>query len=86
MFRRRASRGQCINQPYLGTREFACSFRLVEDPRPERAPLQESRDLGLMLYDLDFANSDGPRPLFFHARLQNGLVAVPSRESAEVHS
>ncbi|MGL4859085.1 MAG: type I-C CRISPR-associated protein Cas5c [Enterobacteriaceae bacterium] len=30
MFRRRALRGQCINQPYLGCREFACDFSLVE--------------------------------------------------------
>ncbi|MGB5055381.1 MAG: type I-C CRISPR-associated protein Cas5c, partial [Nitrospirales bacterium] len=35
MFERRASRGQCVNQPYLGCREFACAFRLVEDVNAE---------------------------------------------------
>jgi CRISPR-associated protein Cas5d len=29
MFERRAGRGQCVNQPYLGCREFAAAFRLV---------------------------------------------------------
>ena len=29
MFERRASKGQCFHQPYLGTREFAASFQLV---------------------------------------------------------
>jgi CRISPR-associated protein Cas5d len=27
IFERRARRGQCFNQPYLGCREFSCSFR-----------------------------------------------------------
>src|SRR6185437_8301494 len=30
MFERRAGKGQCVNQPYLGCREFAATFRLVE--------------------------------------------------------
>ena len=30
MFERRASKGQCFNQPYLGTREFSASFRWVD--------------------------------------------------------
>ncbi len=30
IFNRRASRGQCFNQPCLGTREFAANFALVE--------------------------------------------------------
>src|SRR3989304_8773647 len=31
MFERRASKGQCFNQPYLGTREFSCAFHLVDN-------------------------------------------------------
>lgn len=80
MFRRRATHGQCINQPYLGTREFDCRFRLVEDPSQETSPIDETRDLGLMLYDLDFA---GPAvtPMFFRAALADGTVHVPDRDS-----
>src|SRR5574337_80221 len=35
MFERRARNGQCINQPYLGCREFAARWRLVEDMASE---------------------------------------------------
>ncbi|MBS0170144.1 MAG: type I-C CRISPR-associated protein Cas5 [Nitrospira sp.] len=84
MFERRASRGQCVNQPYLGCREFACSFRLVEDMREEPQPIEETRDLGWMLYDLDYSVSAHPKPRFFPARMVNGAVVVPAWESEEV--
>ncbi|MGH7181858.1 MAG: type I-C CRISPR-associated protein Cas5c [Nitrospiraceae bacterium] len=84
MFERRASRGQCVNQPYLGCREFACSFQLVEDVKTQPQPIGETRDLGWMLYDLDYSDPDDPKPRFFQARLVNGAVAVPAWESEEV--
>jgi CRISPR-associated protein Cas5d len=31
MFERRAEKGQCFNQPYLGTREFSAYYRLVKE-------------------------------------------------------
>ena len=34
MFSRRASRGQCFHRPYLGMREFAADFALVEGTMP----------------------------------------------------
>ena len=87
MFARRAAKGQCINQPYLGCREFACDFRLVE-PDAERAETPEElrgdRDLGWMLYDLDFSEITSPQPRFFHARMSDGTVRIPSWESEEV--
>lgn len=84
MFERRAFRGQCVNQPYLGCREFACSFRLVEDVKAEPKPIEETNDLGWMLYDLDYSNPADPKPRFFKARLDNGVVTVPVWESEEV--
>lgn len=84
MFERRASRGQCVNQPYLGCREFACSFRLVTDVKAEPSPIEETRDLGWMLYDLDYSDPADPKPRFFQARLVNGAVTVPAWESEEV--
>jgi len=84
MFERRVSRGQCVNQPYLGCREFACSFRLVEDVEPEPKPVAETRDLGWMLYDMDYSTPADPKPRFFPARLERGVVNVPSWESEEV--
>jgi len=84
MFERRVSRGQCINQPYLGCREFACSFRLVEDVKAEQKPIGETKDLGWMLYDLDYSNPADPKPRFFPARMDSGVVNVPAWESEEV--
>jgi CRISPR-associated protein Cas5d len=84
MFDRRAAKGQCVNQPYLGCREFAAAFRLVTDPAIEPAPIPETRDLGFMLYDLDFANPADPTPRFFRAKLENGAITVPAWDSEEV--
>lgn len=83
MFERRAGKGQCVNQPYLGCREFACDFRLVGGDQAA-APIDESRDLGWMLHDMDFANLAGPKPRFFRAELKGGVLAVPDTESPEV--
>jgi len=84
MFERRARAGQCINQPYLGTREFACGFQLVEDMKVLRVPITESRELGWMLHDMDFSNLNDPQPRFFRASMINGVIAVPAPESDEV--
>lgn len=74
MFLRRAEKGQCVNQPYLGCREFAARFRLITDADSEVPAVAESRDLGWMLYDIDFAAVNDPRPRFFRADLQNGVI------------
>ena len=84
MFERRAFRGQCVNQPYLGCREFACAFRLVEDVKAEPKPIGETKDLGWMLYDLDYSNPADPKPRFFQARLNSGVIKIPAWESKEV--
>ncbi len=86
MFERRARRGQCVNQPYLGCREFAAAFRLVDHPASETdpPPIGETRDLGFMLHDLDFSDPSDPKPRFFRAHLTNGVVNVPAWNSEEV--
>lgn len=86
MFERRAGKGQCFNQPYLGTREFAASFRLV-NPEADTmdAPVSESRDLGIMLYDMDFeADPKNPPAMFYRAKMQNGVIIVPPKDSEEI--
>lgn len=84
MFERRAAKGQCVNQPYLGCREFAANFRLVGDLATEPPPHLETRDLGFMLHDLDFSKPSDPQPRFFRASLENGVVQVPAWDSVEV--
>ena len=86
MFARRAAKGQCVNQPYLGCREFAAAFRLVDDLAAEPPPVDETRDLGFMLHDLDFTHPDAPQPRFFRASMDNGVVNVPAWNSEEVRS
>ncbi|MDQ8201755.1 type I-C CRISPR-associated protein Cas5c [Pelagicoccus sp. SDUM812003] len=79
MFTRRADRGQCVRQPCLGIREFAAYFAI---PDGSEAPIRESRDLGIMLYDLDFPASKTPGlhapeyALFAPAKLENGILNV----------
>ncbi len=85
MFERRARKGQCFNQPYLGCREFSAHFRLVESPLSEtHKPIDETRELGFMLYDMDFTNEKDPQAMFFRATMNKGVVIVPPKESEEV--
>lgn len=84
IFMRRATKGQCFNQPYLGCREFSCAFRLVQNASAEPAPIDESRDLGFMLYDLDFSDESDPKPAFFRALMKHGVIVVPPWDSEEV--
>ncbi|MBR6659361.1 MAG: type I-C CRISPR-associated protein Cas5 [Paludibacteraceae bacterium] len=90
MFERRASKGQCFNQPYLGTRECVASFRLVNVESEElSSPIGDSKDLGLMLYDMDFKNDDKGNwktadATFYRAEMVNGVINVPHRNSKEV--
>ncbi|HCY40799.1 MAG TPA: type I-C CRISPR-associated protein Cas5, partial [Prolixibacteraceae bacterium] len=85
MFERRARKGQCFNQPYLGCREFSCNFRLIEAPEnEEQRPIDETRDLGFMLYDMDFTDEKDPKPMFFRGQLNHGVIEVPPIDSEEV--
>ncbi len=80
MFERRAKKGQCFNQPYFGCREFSCDFRLV-DPQAEPAlPILETRDLGWMLYDMDFTDPADIKPQFFNAQMENGAIDLCDTE------
>lgn len=83
MFERRAKKGQCFNQPYLGCREFSCEFRLV-DHNGVPSPIDETRDLGWMLYDMNFSDPEDPKPMFFRPKMQNGTITVPHPDSKEV--
>ncbi len=84
MFERRARKGQCFNQPYLGCREFSCAFEFVESGRPAKPAIDETRDLGFMLYDMDFTEINDPKPAFFRARMEKGVIEVPTWDSPEV--
>ncbi|MDD3276296.1 MAG: type I-C CRISPR-associated protein Cas5c [Kiritimatiellales bacterium] len=83
MFERRARKGQCFNQPYLGCREFSCDFRLVDPQTEPSSPIQETRELGWMLYDMDYSDPQDLKPQFFNAKMENGVIDL---ENVEVRS
>ena len=85
MFERRASQGQCFTPPYLGCREFAANWRYVDSKDSLVPPLQEDRDLGIMLYDMDFdTNPKKPGAMFYRAVMKQGIIVVPKKDSEEV--
>ncbi|MGP5792109.1 type I-C CRISPR-associated protein Cas5c [Psychrobacter celer] len=94
MFERRAKKGQCFYQPYLGCREFSAHFEyielnknnqpLFEDSENNITPIAENQDMGYMLYDLDFSTIDDPQPMFFHAQMKDGVISIPDKNSHEV--
>jgi CRISPR-associated protein Cas5d len=72
MFMRRVEKGQCHSRPCLGCREFAAEF---EPAGNHEQPIPETRDLGLMLYDIIFdPKGKSNMPVFFQAKLENGRM------------
>lgn len=88
MFKRRARKGQCFNQPYLGTREFSCHFRLIDANESPTTATHNSligeKELGWMLYDMDYSDRKNPQPRFFNPVMRDGVVNIPAWNSEEV--
>lgn len=70
---RRLKRGECYHTPYFGCREFPANFCLCEDDKIETAYSGE-KDLGFMLYDMDFSDLDNIQPMFFRALMKDGVI------------
>lgn len=73
---RRLKKGECYHMPYFGCREFPANFQLFEEDVVETAYQGEEKDLGYMLYDLDYSNPAEIQPMFFRAILKNGVLDV----------
>ena len=77
---RRLRKGQHFNQPVLGCREFPAKVALLENDQnnvPEGFYRNASeKDLGFMLFDLDFSNPDAPEPRFYRAVMKRGVIDV----------
>lgn len=82
IFRRRLAKGQCYSQPYFGCREFAANLAPYEGEWPPQGAYSDiaERDLGLMLYDIDFSDPKDYKPMFFRAVMRNGIVDVAGSE------
>lgn len=75
---RRMERGQCFHTPYLGCREFPAYFRRW--PGGPIPTIDDTRDLGLMLYDFDYTDLKNITPTYFRARLDHGVVNMADCE------
>jgi len=81
MMLRRLRSGQCFFQPYFGCREFPVRFSLIENQDVfETAYPAEERDLGLMLYDMDYSNPESIKPTYFRVVLKNGTLDLTNCE------
>ena len=80
IMRRRLEKGQCYHQPYFGTREFPAHFRAWSGGIPATAYPNEDRELGFMLYDMDYSDPENIRPQFFRAVLKRGVLQTKDCE------
>lgn len=71
---RRLRKGQCYHQPCFGCREFPAQFRLWEGD--EIPTIAEDRQLGYMLYDMDYSDLRSITPQFFCAELKQGVLSL----------
>ena len=82
IMKRRLERGQCYSMPYFGTREFPAQFRRCTELPPCPEELKGTRDLGWMLWDMDYRDPENITPRFFRASLEDGVLKMP--DSGEV--
>lgn len=72
---RRLKRGECYHTPYFVTQEFPVRFCLWEEEEIHTAyEDQEEKDLGYMLYDLNYSDPENIQPMFFRAVLRRGVL------------
>ena len=81
----RADPYSSYHQPYFGCREFPVNFKLCEQIPDCPESLKGERDLGWMLWDMDYTDPENIQPMFFRAVLRDGVLDVPTLESGEVH-
>lgn len=75
-FHRRVDCGAYFRPPYLGMREHIADFAPDDT---SLTPVSQSEDLGLMLHTIHFDDATGAESYtWFHARMIDGTVAVPS--------
>lgn len=90
---RRLEVGGCFAQPYLGCRQYHCDYEWIEKPiRQNGIPV--TRDLGIMLFGFNFFDKENagrkrkdylrPMPLYYHAKMVNGVIEVPNINSIEI--
>ena len=83
---RRIRKGQFYHQPCFGCREFPAQFRMCEQMPSCPEDLKGEKDLGWMLWGMDYSDAQNIRPMFFRAKLHDGILNVPTQDSGEVRA
>ncbi len=72
---RRLKRGECFHMPYFGCREFPVNFCICDEEEVhtiyDEVP---EKDLGFMLYDLDYSDRNNIQPMFYRAIMKRGVL------------
>lgn len=72
---RRLKRGECYHMPYFGCREFPVNFCICDEEEVhtiyDEVP---EKDLGFMLYDLDYSDRNNIQPMFYRAIMKRGVL------------
>ena len=76
---RRLRSGKNYHTPCFGCREFPANFRLYEENEVKTA-FSGKTDLGFMLHDMDFTDSENIAPKFFRAVMQDGIINLKDCE------
>lgn len=78
---RRLKRGECFHTPYFGCREFPAHFSVCEEDEVKTAYDDvEEKDLGLMLFDMDYTDGGNIEPMFFRAVMRRGVLDLRNCE------
>ena len=78
---RRLRRGECYHMPYFGCREFPAHFALCEEEEIQGVYSEVAeKDLGFMLFDMDYADKENIQPMFFRAIMRYGVLDLQDCE------
>ena len=76
---RRLKNGQYFHKSYLGTREFPAKVTMLEGECP-KSELTGEQDYGMMIFDMCFTDKNNIIPIFFRAKMTDGIVDLTNVE------
>jgi CRISPR-associated protein Cas5d len=83
IMKRRLEQGRCYHQPCFGCREFPANFRAWEGGEIATAYPNIEKDLGFMLFDMNYSDLENITPKFFRATLRQGVLDLRNCEVFE---
>lgn len=81
IFVKRANRGQCYRQPYLGTTEFTCDFNMIRKENIPKSNICGVYELGIMLHHIDY-DTKFPKPVFYKPIMRDGVINISENSTS----